>query len=119
MLVLMPVTSKVSGARLAKFACRPLVPSFQLLSGPAIQLALSNPVHVNEPASGTALTVTDGALVGSQTPAVSARFTAELVERARRQRAVAVPMRALGGLVAAIAAALAGAVGSGRGPGRP
>ena len=33
-------------------------------------------------------------LVGSQTPAVSSRFTAELVERARRQRAVAVPMRA-------------------------
>jgi hypothetical protein len=57
-------------------------------------------------------------LVGSQTPAVSSRFTAELVERARRQRAVAVPMRALGGLVAAIAAALAGAVRSGRGPGR-
>jgi len=58
-------------------------------------------------------------LVGSQTPAVSSRFTAELVERARRQRAVAVPMRALGGLVAAIAAALAGAVRSGRGQGRP
>ena len=58
-------------------------------------------------------------LVGSQTPAVSSRFTAELVEHARRQRAVAVPMRALGGLVAAIAAALVGAVRSGRGPGRP
>jgi hypothetical protein len=57
-------------------------------------------------------------LVGSQTPVVSSRFTAELVERARRQRAVAVPMRALGGLVAAIAAALAGVVRSGRGPGR-
>ena len=58
-------------------------------------------------------------LVGSQTPAVSSRFTSELVERARRQRAVAVPMRALGELVAAIAAALAGAVRGGRGPGRP
>jgi hypothetical protein len=58
-------------------------------------------------------------LVGSQTPAVSTRFTVELVERARRQRAVAVPMRAIGGLVAAIAAALAGAVRSGRGQGRP
>jgi hypothetical protein len=57
-------------------------------------------------------------LVGSQTPAVSTRFTAELVERARRQRAVALPMRAFGGLVAAIAAALAGAVRSGRGRGR-
>jgi hypothetical protein len=54
-------------------------------------------------------------LVGSQTPAVSSRFTAELVERARRQRAVAGPVRALGGLVAAIAAALAGAVRSGSG----
>ena len=54
-------------------------------------------------------------LVGSQTPVVSSHFTAELVERARRQRAVAVPMRAIGGLVAAIAFALAGAVRSGRG----
>jgi hypothetical protein len=58
-------------------------------------------------------------LVGSQTPAVSSRFTAALAERARRQRAVAMPMRAIGGLVAAIAAALAGAVRTGRGPGRP
>ena len=41
------------------------------------------------------------------------------VELLRRQRAVAVPMRALGGLVAAIATALAGAVRSGRGQGRP
>ena len=53
-------------------------------------------------------------LVGSQTPAVSPRFTTELVERARRQHAVAVPLRALGGLVAAIAAALAGAARGGR-----
>jgi len=58
-------------------------------------------------------------LVGSQTPAVSSRFTAELVERARRQRAVAVPLRAIGGLVAAIAGALSGAVRGGRGTGRP
>jgi hypothetical protein len=58
-------------------------------------------------------------LVGSQTPTVSSRFTTELVERARRQRAVAVPLRALGGLVAAIATALAGAVRSGRGPEQP
>jgi hypothetical protein len=58
-------------------------------------------------------------LVGSQTPTVSSRFTTELVERARRQRAVAVPLRALGGLVAAIATALAGAVSSGRGPEQP
>ena len=58
-------------------------------------------------------------LVGSQTPGVSSRFTTELVERARRQRAVAVPLRALGGLVAAIATALAAAARSGRGTGRP
>jgi hypothetical protein len=58
-------------------------------------------------------------LVGSQTPSVSSRFTTELVERARRQRAVAVPLRALGGLVAAIAGALAAAARSGRGEGRP
>ena len=58
-------------------------------------------------------------LVGGQTPAVSSRFTAELVERARRQRAVAVPLRALGGLVAAIAGALAGAARGGHGTGRP
>jgi len=58
-------------------------------------------------------------LVGSQTPAVSSRFTADLVERARRQRAVAVPLRTLGGFVAAIATALAGAVRSGRGTDRP
>jgi len=57
-------------------------------------------------------------LVGSQTPAVSSRFTADLVERARRQRAVAVPMRALGGLVTAIATALGAAARGGRGPGR-
>jgi len=58
-------------------------------------------------------------LVGSQTPAVSSRFTADLVERARRQRAVAVPLRAVGGLMAAIATALAGAARGGRGAGRP
>jgi hypothetical protein len=58
-------------------------------------------------------------LVGSQTPAVSSRFTAELVERARRQRAIAVPLRALGGLVASIAAALASAVRGSQPPGRP
>ena len=54
-------------------------------------------------------------LVGSQTPAVSARFTTVLVERARRQRAIAGPLRAIGGLVAAIATALAGTVRGNRG----
>jgi hypothetical protein len=53
-------------------------------------------------------------LVGSQTPSVSSRFTTELVARARAQRAVAVPLRALGGLVSALASALAGAVRSSR-----
>jgi len=59
-------------------------------------------------------------LVGSQTPEVSSRFTADLVARARAQRAFAVPLRVLGGLVAALATALAGAVrGGGGGERRP
>ena len=58
-------------------------------------------------------------LVGSETPAVSSRFTADLVARARAQRALAVPLRALGGLVAALAAAVAGAVRSTRTERRP
>ena len=49
-------------------------------------------------------------LVGSQTPAVSARFTTDLVARARAQHVLARPLRALGGLIAALAAALADAV---------
>jgi hypothetical protein len=56
-------------------------------------------------------------LVGSETPPVSARFTADVVTRARAQRAIAVPLRALGSFVAALAAALAGAVQT-RGGGR-
>jgi hypothetical protein len=54
-------------------------------------------------------------LVGSETPAVSARFSADLVSRVRTQRAVAVPLRALGNFVAALATALAEAVRTGRG----
>jgi hypothetical protein len=54
-------------------------------------------------------------LLGSQTPAVSSRFTNDLVARARAQRAVAGPLRALGGFVAALATALVGAVRSSRG----
>jgi len=53
-------------------------------------------------------------LVGSDTPAVSARFTADLVSRARAQGAVAVPLRMLGSFVAALATALSGAVRGGR-----
>jgi hypothetical protein len=54
-------------------------------------------------------------LVGSTTPAISSRFTAELVARARAQRAIAGPLRAVAGLVSAIAGALVGAVRSDRG----
>jgi hypothetical protein len=53
-------------------------------------------------------------LVGSQTPAVSSRYTVDLVARARAQRAIATPLRAVGGLIAALAGALAGAVRSAR-----
>jgi hypothetical protein len=55
-------------------------------------------------------------LVGSQTPSVSSRFNTDVVARARAQRALAVPLRALGGLVAALTEALASLVGTrGRG----
>jgi hypothetical protein len=43
------------------------------------------------------------------TPAISSHFNADLVARARAQRAIAGPLRALGGLVAAIATAVAAA----------
>ena len=49
-------------------------------------------------------------LVGSETPATSSRFTADLVARARAQRAIAGPLRVLGSLVAALATALGGAL---------
>ena len=49
-------------------------------------------------------------LVGSQTPAVGSSFTARLIARARAQAAVATPLRAIGGLVAALASALGDAV---------
>jgi hypothetical protein len=58
-------------------------------------------------------------LVGSQTPAVSSRFTADLIARARAQRAIAGPLRALGGFVAAVAGALAGVFRSGGAERRP
>jgi hypothetical protein len=53
-------------------------------------------------------------LLGSETPPVSDRFTPQLVVRARRQRAFAVPLRTLGAFAVALAAALAGALQSGR-----
>jgi hypothetical protein len=58
-------------------------------------------------------------LVGSQTPALGPRFSAQLVARARAQRAIAGPLRAVGGLVAALASALAHVVRSAREERRP
>ena len=58
-------------------------------------------------------------LVGSQTPVVGSGFTAQLVARARAQRAIAGPLRALGGLVAALASALGHAVRATRKERRP
>jgi hypothetical protein len=46
---------------------------------------------------------------------MSSRFTAELVARARAQRAIAGPLRAVAGLVSAIAGALFAAVRNDRG----
>ena len=45
-------------------------------------------------------------LVGTRTPPVRPGFTADVVTRARVQRAFATPLRALGGLVIALAVAL-------------
>ena len=53
-------------------------------------------------------------LVGSQTPAVGASYTTRLIARARAQRAIAGPLRALGGLVTAFASAVGYAVRAGR-----
>jgi hypothetical protein len=53
-------------------------------------------------------------LVSARPPAVDPRFTSEVVTRARVQRAFAVPARALGGLLAALATALGAALRDGR-----
>jgi hypothetical protein len=53
-------------------------------------------------------------LVGSQTPSVSSGFNTDVVVRARAQRAFAVPLRALGGLMAALADALVSVIGTPR-----
>jgi hypothetical protein len=58
-------------------------------------------------------------LVGSQTPDVGPRYSTRLLARARAQRAVAGPLRALGGLVVALASALGQAVRSTREVKRP
>ena len=52
------------------------------------------------------------ALVARRTPSVSDQFTADLVMRARAQRAVARPLRALGGFLASLAGALYAAFGT-------
>jgi hypothetical protein len=51
-------------------------------------------------------------LVGSQTPSISSRFSTEVVARARAQRALAVPLRALGGFLAALADAVTSVIGT-------
>jgi hypothetical protein len=66
------------------------------------------PEPPREPAESRAIELLR--LVGSSTPAMSSRFTAELVARARAQRAIAGPLRAVAGLVSAIAGALFAAV---------
>ena len=53
-------------------------------------------------------------LVAQRTPSVSDQFTAELVMRARAQRAVATPLRVLGGFLASLAGALYAAIGTRR-----
>ena len=51
------------------------------------------------------------ALVATHTPAVAPSYTTDLVVRARRQRAFARPLRALGHFVSAIGGALQAVVG--------
>jgi hypothetical protein len=58
-------------------------------------------------------------LVGTRTPTISSHFDADLVARARAQRAIAGPLRALGGLVAAIATAVTAAAHTRSGERRP
>jgi hypothetical protein len=58
-------------------------------------------------------------LVGTRTPPISSHFNADLVARARAQRAFAGPLRALGEFVAAIATAVAAAARTKSGERRP
>jgi hypothetical protein len=51
-------------------------------------------------------------LVGSETPSLSSRFHADLIARARAQRALAAPLSALGGFLAALAEAVASVFGT-------
>lgn len=70
-----------------------------------------------DPAESRAIELME--LVASRTPDVSPRFTPDVVTRARVQRAFAMPLRAVGGLVAALALALGAAVRGTRGQRRP
>jgi hypothetical protein len=59
-------------------------------------------------------------LVGSRTPALGPDFTTEVVTRARLQRALAAPVRAVGGLLAALGSALGASLrNAAGGSGRP
>lgn len=71
------------------------------------------PETPSDPAESRAIELLS--LVGSQTPGISSRFTGDVVARARRQRMFVVPLRALGGLLAALAAAITDAVRTSRG----
>jgi hypothetical protein len=52
------------------------------------------------------------ALVATRTPRLSDQFTAELVTRARAQKAMAVPLRVVGRFLASLAGALYAALGT-------
>ena len=59
-------------------------------------------------------------LVGGRTPGLGPDFTADVVTRARLQRTLAAPVRAVGGLLAALAAACGAALrNAAPGPERP
>ncbi len=51
-------------------------------------------------------------LVARRTPSVSESFTVELVVRARAQKAVAIPLRVLGGFLSSLAGAFYAALGT-------
>ena len=54
------------------------------------------------------------ALVAGRTPSVSDQFTAELLVRARAQRAIAMPLRVVGNFLASLVGAVFAAAGTRR-----
>jgi hypothetical protein len=66
------------------------------------------PDRPHDPAEARAIELLQ--LVGGRTPALGPRFAADIVTRARAQRAFAGPARALGGFLAALIVALGGAI---------